>query len=89
MKYSIPLVYKPIDGTLARRAISGYEESGNGISALTAVMSTVGAVSGAYHGYKRNSSIGWSVGWFFLGALIPYLTIPISLAQGYGKPKDK
>lgn len=50
--------------------------------------SAAGAVSGAYHGYKRNGgSIGWAIGWFLLGGLFPMFTIPVSLAQGYGKPR--
>lgn len=46
-----------------------------------------GAASGAYHGFKRNNSIGWAVGWALLGGLLPIITIPLSLAQGFGKPK--
>jgi hypothetical protein len=48
-----------------------------------------GAGSGAYHGYKRNKSIGWAIGWALLGGLVPVITIPVSLAQGYGKPKKR
>lgn len=49
--------------------------------------SAVGAFSGAYHGYKRNNSVGWAIGWFFFGGALPMLSIPISLAQGFGKAK--
>ena len=51
--------------------------------------SMVGAATGAYHGYKRNDSVGWAVGWFLLGGLVPFATIPISIAQGFGKAKYK
>ena len=49
-------------------------------------LTVIGVVSGVYHGYKRNDSIGWAIGWGLLGGLFPYFTIPISIAQGYGKP---
>lgn len=53
-------------------------------------LSLAGAGSGAYHGYKRNrGSIGWAIGWFLLGGLFPVVTIPVSLAQGFGKPAVK
>lgn len=46
-----------------------------------------GAAS-AYHGYKRNKSIGWSVAWFVLGSIFPIITPTIALAQGFAKPKS-
>lgn len=50
---------------------------------------TLGAAAGAYHGYKRNNSIGWAIGWSLLGAVFPIITVPVSLAQGFGKKKKK
>jgi hypothetical protein len=50
------------------------------------VLSTAGVAMGAYHGYKRNhDSIGAALGWAFLGGLFPFITIPVSLAQGFGE----
>ncbi len=49
------------------------------------ILSTAGMVAGAYHGYKRNESVGWAIGWALLGSMFPYITIPVSLAQGFGK----
>lgn len=46
-----------------------------------------GVTTGAYHGYKRNDSVGWAVGWGVLGGMFPFVTIPVSLAQGFGKRK--
>jgi len=43
----------------------------------------------AYHGYKRNRSVGWGVWWGLMGALFPAPTIAVSIAQGYGKPVKK
>jgi hypothetical protein len=49
------------------------------------LLSIAGVGLGAYHGYKRNDSVGWAIGWALLGGLFPFITIPISLAQGFGK----
>ena len=48
-------------------------------------LSVIGMATGAYHGYKRNDSVGWAIGWGLLGGLFPIITIPVSIAQGYGK----
>lgn len=53
--------------------------------ALYGLLGTAGMVMGAYHGYKRNNSVGWAIGWGLLGGLFPFITIPVSLAQGFGK----
>jgi len=50
------------------------------------IWGTISVISGglcAYHGYKRNDSIGWAIGWYFLGAWFPFITLPVALAQGY------
>lgn len=41
----------------------------------------------AYHGYKRNNSVGWGIGWGLLGGLLPIITPVIAVAQGLGKRK--
>ena len=59
-------------------------------SLLSQIGSYSGSISGAYHGYKRNGdSWGWGIGWFILGGMFWPLTIPISVAQGYGKKAKK
>lgn len=52
-------------------------------------LSTASMAASAYHGYKRNNSIGWAIGWGALGALFPIITPAIALAQGFGKPKSR
>lgn len=42
---------------------------------------------GAYHGYKRNGSVGWAIVWGVLGGLFPLITGGVALAQGLGKKK--
>lgn len=49
------------------------------------VASLAGTGMGAYHGYKRNQSVGWAIGWGLLGGLFPIIVIPVAFAQGFGK----
>lgn len=51
------------------------------------VAGMVAGAAGAYHGYKRNSSIGWAVAWSIFGSTLPLLAAPVMLAQGFGKKK--
>jgi len=51
-----------------------------------AFASIAGTAVGAYHGYKRNDSVGWAIVWAFLGGLAPIIVIPVAVAQGF--PKD-
>lgn len=61
------------------------------LSKLTTSQKIWGAVSvascalGAYHGYKRNSSVGWALWWGAMGSIFPVITPAIALAQGFGK----
>lgn len=50
-------------------------------------LATASMAASAYHGYKRNDSIGWAVGWAILGGIFPIITPAIALAQGFGKRK--
>jgi hypothetical protein len=56
-------------------------------SAIYGVIATASAAASAYHGYKRNQSIGWALWWGFCGGLFPILTPVLAVAQGYGKAK--
>ena len=50
-------------------------------------ISTVSMAASAYHGYRRNNSLGWALWWGFMGSLFPIFTPVIAVAQGYGKRK--
>jgi hypothetical protein len=52
-----------------------------------ALAGMAGSAIGAYHGYKRNDSLGWAIGWAFLGGLFPVIVIPVAFAQGLGERK--
>jgi len=59
-------------------------------SALVKAWQLAGLIGGpvaAYHGYKRNKSIGWALVWGLFGGMAPPVTLAIALAQGFGKPK--
>jgi len=47
----------------------------------------VSSALGAYHGYKRNKSVGWAIWWALMGGVAPIITPAIAAAQGFGKPK--
>lgn len=42
----------------------------------------------AYHGYKRNNSVGWAIGWGLLAGFSPPITLGIAIAEGFGKPRS-
>jgi hypothetical protein len=50
-----------------------------------AIAGLAGTGIGAYHGYKRNESVGWAIVWAFLGGIAPVVVIPVAFAQGIGK----
>ena len=39
----------------------------------------------AYHGYKRNRSVGWAAWWGLMGLIFPVVTPAVAIAQGFGK----
>lgn len=55
-----------------------------------AAAAAVAMGASAYHGYKRNepggNPVAWALWWGFWGALLPIITVPIALAQGFAKP---
>ena len=53
------------------------------------LISTVSAGASAYHGYKRNKSVGWALIWGGFGGSFPIIVPAIALAQGFGKPESK
>ncbi len=45
------------------------------------------AGASAYHGYKRNNSVGWAIVWGLLGGIAPVITPAVAFAQGFGERK--
>lgn len=52
--------------------------------AFWSVLSVAGAAAGAYHGTKRNDSVGWGLWWGLCGGAFPVVVPVIALAQGFG-----
>lgn len=48
-------------------------------------MAIVGAA--AYHGYRRNRSVGWAIAWAGFALLSPLITGAVAIAQGFGQEK--
>lgn len=63
----------------------GLTSSDQSLIAAAEVLSLAGTAVGAYHGFKRNNSVGWAIGWAILGGLFPIIVIPVAFAQGIGK----
>ena len=61
--------------------------AGSVLGTAAGVASLAGTALGAYHGYKRNDSIGWGIAWGLLGGAFPIIVIPVALAQGFGTRK--
>ena len=64
------------------------EEVSPNVRAVAAMIGTAIVGAGIYHGYKRNNSVGWAIGWGLMAGMFPIITIPIAIAQGFGKPKE-
>lgn len=70
----------------------GYSGAALGVDPGTTAMvwsavSTASMAASAYHGYKRNDSVGWAIWWGLMGAMFPVITPAIGVAQGFGKRK--
>lgn len=68
-------------GQVVRRDVDPNEA----LYALYGAASLAGTALGAYHGYRRNDSIGWGIWWALMGGAFPWATIPFALAQGFGR----
>lgn len=75
-----------------RRATSGLGTEGaagpSGLQVVYGVASTASVAGLAYHGYKRNRSIGWTVCWALVGGIFWPIAWGVALAQGYAKPRS-
>lgn len=60
-----------------------------GVHTLWWVAGTASTAALAYHGYRRNNSIGWALVWALFGGLFWPVSVPIALAQGFGVRKPE
>jgi hypothetical protein len=56
---------------------------------LWTLLSMASAGASAFHGYRRNQSVGWAVAWGAAGAVFPVITPAIAVAQGFGERAKK
>lgn len=68
------------------RGLAGFDFQDPTVRSAMMGLSVVSSAVSAYHGYKRNQSVGWAIGWALLGGMFPIITPVVALAQGYGKP---
>jgi len=84
------LISKGVEASTISSALTWLEAK----SSIKAAWPTIGGVlaltsaaASAYHGYRRNQSIGWGVWWFLMGSIFPVVTPVFAVAQGFGKRK--
>lgn len=58
---------------------------GRALAAVWWPLSVLSSGLSAYHGYLRNRSVLWALGWGLAGAILPVVTPAIAFAQGFGK----
>ncbi len=84
---SIPAPIQPQPLAVQPPAPAPREPKDEGLSISSALWSVaVIASTGlcAYHGFKRNDSVGWGVAWGILGSMFPVITVAIAAGQGFG-----
>lgn len=68
---------------------TAYHHVGDVSSTAWSIAGTAAIGLAAYHGYKRNRSVGWAIGWALLAGFAPIITTAVAVAQGVGKPKGR
>lgn len=58
-------------------------------SVIGGVVTLASAATSAYHGARRNQSVGWAIWWFTMGLLFPVITPTVAVAQGFGRPRKE
>jgi hypothetical protein len=53
------------------------------------LVATASMAASAFHGYKRNESVGWALWWGLMGGMFPVITPVIAVAQGFAKRGPK
>jgi hypothetical protein len=71
---------------LPKPALANYD-AGDALATFWAVASVASAGACAYHGYKRNESVGWAIWWGLCGAAFPIVSTAIAVAQGFARPR--
>ncbi len=80
------LLAKGVSPTAVSLALSWLDTSSSS-KWIWGVAATASMAVSAFHGYRRNQSVGWALWWAFMGATFPVITPVIAVAQGFGKRK--
>jgi hypothetical protein len=83
--YSLRGLGVPPTQTPPAETDESYDTAVQTIAVIGWALTLGGTAAGAYHGYKRNNSLGWAIGWALLGGLFPVITLSVAAAQGFGK----
>ena len=82
------LIARGVDARAISNALTFLNAAGRfKMSTFWGVASLVSGAASAFHGYRRNQSIGWGAWWFVMGTIFPVITPAIGAAQGFGKRK--
>ena len=65
--------------------VTPYDQLSPGARLVIGTLQVASIGASAYHGYKRNNSVGWAVWWGLMGGLFPIITPAVGVAQGFGK----
>jgi hypothetical protein len=87
-----PTYHRPVGHTAYHHVgHTAYHHVGadNGASSTMKLVGYAAVGAGAYHGYRRNKSIGWAIAWAIAAGFFPLITTGIAAAQGFGKRKGK
>lgn len=57
------------------------------MSTIYGIAALVSMAGSAFHGYRRNNSVGWAIWWGIWGGVFPVVVPAIAFAQGFGKRK--
>lgn len=84
------LIAKGVDPKAVSSALN-WLNAGSGWAGTKAtvygIATVVSSAASAFHGYRRNKSIGWALVWGMFGMIFPIITPAIAFAQGFGERK--
>ena len=81
-----PRYYDELELMEQRLGIDGYTPN-PGWATIYSLLVVASTAASAYHGYKRNDSVGWAIVWGLLGGVFPVITPAIAVAQGFAEPE--
>lgn len=81
-------VYDLSLGHTAYHPVGASDSKGWSLDRVVDVVKPAIIAGAAYHGYRRNKSILWAIGWVVAAKFSPLITTGIAVAQGFGARKE-